>query len=115
MVEERGLAHVGDIGHDSIIQVYEASEDGSSSSILSFIANPITSQKIIIKDPDGIVKFNDDSTFVSDGSDGKIHAILGDIFDAPGPWTKQARLTFDNNGGTFHTEEILFEIIGPRV
>ena len=116
MTEDLGLPVVGDNGHDSIIEVWQTNNEGTETELIDFTVNTLDSSAIIIKDPDGIAVTGSPFTgsFLSDGSDGKIHAVLGDIFDTPGTWTKQGQITFTGGDGPFHTQEIPFEVAGVR-
>ena len=117
MAEDLGLAHVGDVGHDSIIECWQTNNEGTETELIDFTVLTLVSQEIIIKNPDGVQVTGSPftSSFVTDGSDGKIHVILPDVFDEPGPWTKQAALTFTGPSGPFHTQEITFEVAGERI
>ena len=116
MVEDLGLPHVGDVGHDSIIEMWQTNAEGNSTTLIDFTVLTLTAQHIIIKDSDGIEVVGSPfiSTFVGTGSDGKIHIVLPDIFAIPGTHSKQGRVTFTVAGGPFHTQEIDFEVGGSR-
>lgn len=116
MVEDLGLPHVGDVDHDCIIEVWQTNSEGTETELVDFVVSTLISQFIIIKDPDGIPAVGSPfaSSFVGTGSDGKVHVVLPDVFTGPGPWTKQAQLTFTGPKGPFHTQEIEFEVSGAR-
>jgi hypothetical protein len=116
MAEDLGLPHVGDVGHDCIIEMWQTNNEGTETELIDFTILTLVSQFIIVKDPDGIEATGSPFTasFLNSGSDGKIHAVLPDIFNAPGPWTKQGQVTFTGPSGPFHTQEIEFEVAGAR-
>lgn len=117
MAEDLGLPHVGDVGHDAIVEVWQTNNEGTETELIDFTVLTLDSSSIIIKDPDGIQVTGSPfaGSFLNTGSDGKVHAVLTDIFNEPGTWTKQAVLIFTGGSGPFHTQEIPFEVAGIRI
>jgi hypothetical protein len=89
--------HVGDVG--TTIEV-TLTEDGSVIDI-----STATSQEIKIKGPKGNAVKSITSTFVTNGTDGKIEFVssVGD-FDKEGVWRIQAKVTLTSPAGTWSSD-----------
>ncbi len=113
MVQDFGLPSVGDTGHTAIIEIWETNSGGNETTILDFTDSTLDSQQIIVRDPNGteVTGSPFTSVFTTDGSDGKIQVVLGDVFTIPGLYTKQGRLTFTGGRGPFHSNMVPFQVL----
>jgi len=92
--------HVGTIGFDLIVQFL----DCATLAPLDLLAAGITVSEILLRDPNG-VKASHAASFLTDGTDGKIHyvTVAGDL-DVPGPWRLQGKVADAGPSKTLYSE-----------